>query len=181
MCYSDFHHLTITYYKTMVILLIAISLGGYCKGIQRLHFIYRKINHLIQLPCVWFHACLCLCLCVIWVIGYCLFERLSFLTNDLYTCIHLWVIHIHIHDSKWCNIHVHIFYVLKLGLYIIQKITITDDHFKRTNACMFDKNSEMLAHIIFILCWKSEIAGKKSLHLLHITLLKHRIPEKNML
>ena len=61
-------------------------------------------------------------------------------------------IHIHIHDSKWCSIHGHIFYVLKLGLYITQNITITDDHFKRTNACMFDKNSEMLAHIIFILC-----------------------------
>ena len=117
-------------------------------------------------------------MCDIWVVGYCLFERLSFLTNALYTCIHLWVIHIHIHDSKWCNIHVHIFYVLKLGLYIIQKITITDDHFKRNNACMFDKNSETLAHIIFILCWKSEIAGKKSLHLLHVTLLKHLIPEK---
>ena len=25
----------------------------------------------------------------IWLVGYCLFERLSFLTNDLYTCIHL--------------------------------------------------------------------------------------------
>ena len=36
----------------------------------------------------------------------------------------------------------------------------------------------MLAHIIFILCWKSEIGSKKSLHLLHITLLKHLIPEK---
>ena len=48
--------------------------------------------------------------------------------------------------------HVHIFYVLKLSLYIIQNITITDDHFKRTNACMFDKNNEILALIIFILC-----------------------------
>ena len=38
---------------------------------------------------------------------------------------------------------------MKLGLYIIQNVTITDVHFKRTNASMFDKNYEMLVNILF--------------------------------
>ena len=71
----------------MVILLIAISLGGYCKGIRRLHFILQnKPSHPIAL-CVISCLLVPLFVCDIWVVGYCLFERLSFLTNDLYTCI----------------------------------------------------------------------------------------------
>ena len=54
------------------------AFGAYTSYIAKSHPIALCVISCLFVP---------LFVCDIWVVGYCLFERLSFLTNDMYTCI----------------------------------------------------------------------------------------------